>query len=122
MAFLLSLVDGDGHHAGVHHPERPRGADGDIDDPAAYEGPAIVDNALDGASAMANRDNAAHRFCPVGAGHAMAAAAVIGGEAGLGVSGGKSEEGEGNDQGGLLHASFSVAAPRGNELRIRATR
>jgi hypothetical protein len=40
----------------------------------------------------------------------------------LGVCGGQGEEGNSEDsQGGLLHASFPVAAPRGNELRILAT-
>jgi hypothetical protein len=39
------------------------------------------------------------------------------------VGGGKGEEGNDEDsQGGLLHASFSVAAPRGNELRNQAAR
>lgn len=44
--FLLLLSDRDVYHAGSHHAEGARGRDRQIDDPAANEGAAIVDAAL----------------------------------------------------------------------------
>src|SRR5215470_18183724 len=80
------LVDLDADHASGHHPECTRSADGDIDDAAAHERPTVVDDALDGTSPVPHCDNAPHGFCPHRAGHAVTAAAVVGGETALGVS------------------------------------
>jgi hypothetical protein len=63
----------------------------------------------------------------VGAGHAVAAAAIVGGETRLSVcsqggESGKGEERKGGSQRDSIHALLAVAAPRGNELRIWAAR
>ena len=59
----LPLVDFDGDHAGAHHPERACGTHGDVDDAAAHERPAIIDDALDRTSCVrSHRDNASIGF------------------------------------------------------------
>jgi hypothetical protein len=56
------LFDGNADHASAHHPERACRTHGDIDDAAAHERPAIVDDTLDGTSrTRSHRDNASHR-------------------------------------------------------------
>src|SRR5690242_20838299 len=74
------LVDRHRHYARPHHPESARGGDGKIDDAPANERAAVVDAALDGTPAIADRQYGAHGVCPVRTGHAAAASAVVGGE------------------------------------------
>ncbi len=73
------LFDHDLDDAGAHHSERPRRADRDIDDPAAYERAPVIDAALDRGLAVGNPQPAPERPAAVRARHfaAFADAMII---------------------------------------------
>jgi len=104
----VPLLHGHGNYARAHHAERPRGGDGEIDDPPAHERAAVVDAALNGTPAMGDGEDCAHGCCPVCTGHAAAASSIVGSETGLSVSGecgcerDKCSESDGSIHGGLV--------------------